>query len=527
MSLWIVGIGPGKPEGMTAKALEALTKCEVIAGYTVYVELLRERFPDKEYYSTPMKQEIARCRQALEEALRGRETALVCSGDAGIYGMAGLVFELAQEMETAPDIRIIPGVTAASSAAALLGAPLGHDFAVISLSDLLTDRETIKRRLEAAAMSDMGICLYNPSSKKRADYLQKACDLILRYRSPETICGYARNIGRDGEEARVLTLKELRETQTDMFTTVCIGSSQTRQILGRMVTPRGYQRRPDGPRTVRAAKDHAVSGGRMPAARVVIFGGTTEGRLLYEKCRELGVPVTVFVATDYGGQLLTDRQRSAEAAIEGGYFRIHTGRLDTSEMEAAIRREGAALVFDATHPFAKEATDNIHRACACLGTACYRVRRALKANDAAAGAEALYFDSIEEAVAFLGGCEGNILAATGSQELKAYTALADFRERLYVRVLPLPETLAACIGMGITGRHLAAMQGPFSEEMNYGFLKEFKIRWMVTKQSGNVGGFAEKCRAAGRAGTRLLIIRKEEETGISLKEAMEMLEVLT
>ena len=194
-------------------------------------------------------------------------------------------------------------------------------------------------------------------------------------------------------------------------------------------------------------------------------------------------------------------------------------------MEEAIKSVGAELVFDATHPFAREATANIQSACRALGIPCYRIsRRTAPKEDVP---EALYFDSIREAVSFLAGREGNILAATGSRDLKEYTALEDFRRRLYVRVLPLPGTLEDCIGLGICGRHLAAMQGPFSEEMNYGFLKEFEIRWLVTKQSGSVGGFEEKRGAARRAGTHLLVIRKEEETGISLKEAMEMLEELT
>lgn len=528
MGLYIVGMGPGKPEGMTAEAQTVLTDCEVIAGYTVYTQLLKERFPEKEYISTPMRQEIIRCRRALEEAVRGRKTALVCSGDAGIYGMAGLVLELAEEMEQAPDIRIIPGVTAASSAAALLGAPLGHDFAVISLSDLLTDQETIKNRLRAAAMADMAVCLYNPSSKKRADYLRMACDIILTYRSPQTVCGYARNIGRDGEETKILTLEELRRAQTDMFTTVCIGSSRTRVIGGRMVTPRGYERRPDGPRmreTDREAGKEPPACLPGTAVRAVIFGGTIEGRLLYERCRELGIPVSVHVATQYGRQALTGDEESLKWQEEKPCSAIHTGRLTAPEMEEAIKSAGAELVFDATHPFAREATANIQSACRALGIPCYRIsRRTAPKEDVP---EALYFDSIREAVSFLADREGNILAATGSRDLKEYTALEDFRRRLYVRVLPLPGTLEDCIGLGICGRHLAAMQGPFSEEMNYGFLKEFEIRWLVTKQSGSVGGFEEKRGAARRAGTHLLVIRKEEETGISLKEAMEMLEELT
>ena len=166
--------------------------------------------------------------------------AMVCSGDSGVYGMAGLIYELAQQYPPL-EIEIVSGVTAACSGAALLGAPLIHDFAVISLSDLLTPWEKIEKRLLAAAEADFAICIYNPSSKKRHDYLQKACDLILQYRSADTVCGITRQIGRAGETAEVLTLAELRNRQTDMFTTVFIGNSQTKRLGDKMVTPRGYR----------------------------------------------------------------------------------------------------------------------------------------------------------------------------------------------------------------------------------------------------------------------------------------------
>ncbi len=238
--IYVVGMGPGAYEQMTIKAAETLKSCEVIVGYTVYVELLREHFPEKEFLTTPMRQEILRCKMAFEEADKGRTVAMVCSGDAGIYGMAGLMFELSRDY---PDvgIEVIPGVTAALSGAAVLGSPLGHDCALISLSDLMTDWEIIKKRLLAAAEADLTIALYNPSSKKRKDYLKKACEILLTHKPAETVCGIVRNIGREGEEMSVLTLDELKRTSVDMFCTVFIGNAQTKVIGGRMVTPRGYK----------------------------------------------------------------------------------------------------------------------------------------------------------------------------------------------------------------------------------------------------------------------------------------------
>ncbi len=237
--LYLVGLGPGANQDMTLRARAALEQSEVLVGYTVYIDLLREDFAGKELIATPMRTERERCAMALELAAQGRTVAMVCSGDAGVYGMAGLCYELS---ETVPEVEleVIPGVTAATGGAALLGAPLMHDFAVISLSDLMTPWEAIARRLRAAAEADFVICLYNPSSRKRKDYLQRACDICLAYLPPETPCGLAYYIGREGEGTRILTLGELRDTAVNMFTTVFIGNRQTRVIDGRLVTPRGY-----------------------------------------------------------------------------------------------------------------------------------------------------------------------------------------------------------------------------------------------------------------------------------------------
>ena len=237
--LYVVGIGAGSRDGMTIAAEQAIERSELIIGYTKYVELLKEHFPEKNYASTGMKQERERVEAALREAA-DKTVSLICSGDPQLYGMAGLAYELS---ESYPDVEIevVAGVTAAFSGGAVLGSPLTHDFAVISLSDLLTPMEKIQKRLECAAECDLTIVLYNPSSKNRADYLQKACDIVLNHRSGDTVCGYVRNIGRDGQESRVLTLSELRDTAVDMFTTVYIGNSDTKVINGKMVTPRGYK----------------------------------------------------------------------------------------------------------------------------------------------------------------------------------------------------------------------------------------------------------------------------------------------
>ncbi|HYE69124.1 MAG TPA: precorrin-3B C(17)-methyltransferase [Anaerovoracaceae bacterium] len=240
MKIYVVGLGPGEWNQMTQRAMDVLEECDVITGYDVYVDLIRERFQHKNLISTPMKKEAERCHIAIAEALKGQTVAMVCSGDAGVYGMAGLMYEVAQQYEPI-EIEVVSGITAACSGAAVLGAPLIHDFAVISLSDLLTPWELIEKRIDCAAMADFVICFYNPSSIKRHDYLKKACDIILKHRGMGTMCGFVKNIGRKGETGTVLTIEELKDTQVDMFTTVFIGNSQTRNIGGKLVTPRGYK----------------------------------------------------------------------------------------------------------------------------------------------------------------------------------------------------------------------------------------------------------------------------------------------
>ena len=237
--VYVVGMGPGAYEEMTVRAVKTLEACEVIVGYTVYVDLLREHFPGKEFMTTSMRQEVQRCHMAFEAAAAGKTTAMVCSGDAGIYGMAGLMYEVGEEFPQV-EIEVVPGVTAAIGGSAVLGAAVGHDCALISLSDLLTPWEAIEKRLLAAAEADFVICLYNPSSKKRSDYLKKACMLTQRYKADDTVCGIVRQIAREGEALKLLTLGELKDTEVDMFSTVFIGNRQTKIVRGHMVTPRGY-----------------------------------------------------------------------------------------------------------------------------------------------------------------------------------------------------------------------------------------------------------------------------------------------
>ncbi len=234
--LYVVGIGPGGKEHMTFKAAEVIKKSDAVVGYTPYIEYLGDWVDGKEVFSTGMRGEIERCKQAIELVKEGKTTSIVSTGDAGLYGMAGPILELADGI----DVEIIPGVTAAFSAASDLGSPIMHDYASISLSDLMTPLDVIYKRVENAAEADMVIALYNPRSKGRPDYLEESVKLILKYRDPKTPVGLVRDSGRPGTKVEITNLGNLDYEKVDMLTTVIVGNSNTYIENNKMITPRGY-----------------------------------------------------------------------------------------------------------------------------------------------------------------------------------------------------------------------------------------------------------------------------------------------
>ena len=391
-----------------------------------------------------MTREIDRCRWALDTARAGRDVALVCSGDAGVYGMASPLLELAEEY---PDVNVevVPGLTAALSGGAVLGAPLAHDFCVISLSDRLTPWEVIEKRLVCAAQGDFALVLYNPSSKGRPDYLRRAVDVLLANgKAPDTLCGSVRNIGREGQEKHILPLSQLRDTEVDMFTTVFVGSAATRALS----------------------------------------------------------EVTVSVATPLGQE-----EQGSTLGVT-----VRCGRLLPDEMAALLG--DAALCIDATHPYAVEATKNIKAAAEKAGVEYLRLLRPASPLPE----NCLVFESAKQAAEALAAEEGNLLLATGAKELAQFAAIPP--ERLYPRVLPTLESIAACEAANIPHRNIIAMQGPFSFALNQAMMEQFHIRWLVTKDGGAAGGFDEKAAAASAAGAQLVVIRRPPEQGETASEVL-------
>lgn len=243
-TLSVVGTGPGALDLMAPRARRALENAEVVVGYRTYLDLVRDCLnPASEVLSSAMMQEIDRCRTALEMAEAGRRVALVCGGDPGIYAMAGLVFELARATGATAAIEVIPGIAALNACAAVLGAPLMHDFAAISLSDLMTPWPLIERRIAAAAGADFVVVIYNPRSKKRIDQIVRTREIMLTHRSPDTPVGIVSGATREHETVRLTTLANMLDEEIGMQTTVIIGNSQTFVWRDKMVTPRGYSKK--------------------------------------------------------------------------------------------------------------------------------------------------------------------------------------------------------------------------------------------------------------------------------------------
>lgn len=235
--IYVVGIGPGKKADMTFRAYEAMEKSDIIIGYKTYMDLIKEYYPEKEMKNSQMTKEVDRCIDVLKLAKEGKNVALISSGDAGVYGMAGIMLEIADgEVE----VEIIPGVTATNAAAAIVGAPVMHDYVTISLSNLLTDWELIKKRLELAAQGDFVVSIYNPKSRGRVTQIEEAREIMLKYKPKTTPVAIVRNAGREDEEHVVTTLDEMLNHEINMLTIVIIGNANTFIKDGKMITPRGY-----------------------------------------------------------------------------------------------------------------------------------------------------------------------------------------------------------------------------------------------------------------------------------------------
>jgi len=540
-----------------------LEKAEVVVGYKTYLDLIEDLLTGKELVIFGMKQEIKRCAAALELARKGRRVALVSGGDPGVYGMAGPLLEMAVRKGEKVGIRVIPGVTAATAAAAELGAPLAHDFAVISLSDLLTPWSTIAHRLEAAAAGDFVTVLYNPKSRHRGWQIREARKIFLCYRCPGTPVGIVRNARRCHGEVVVSTLGDFLEVPMDMATTVIIGSSTTYRYGDWMITPRGY---PVGaneggsvpfscprppllhgkPAPGRAEKEHFSNPGlsrkdealkpdlagtddarprgmaKATQRAVVVMAGTREAHETITVLARNGYRVVATVVTSFGRNL-------AEAA---GADEVVVRAMTARDLAGLLDREKALALVDATHPFAVEATCTAREACHAAGVPYLRYERpgivdkgdgrSLACGragnhgrrDTGRQADELttpfqvaahYAEAAEMAVR----AGSVIFLTTGSHSLEVFVRAARVAgKRIVARVLPDEGVFQKCLNLGLGPADIVAMKGPFSRALNEALFRQYGADVLVTKDSGTAGGLEEKLAAARTLGIPVVVVKR-------------------
>lgn len=504
----LVSVGPGSSDLILPRAVEALRNSEVIVGYELYLRWIEPWLSGKEIHTPPLTQERERAFLAIEKARGGARVALVSSGDIGVYAMAALAFEEMREDDTFA-VNVIPGVTAANACASLLGSPLSHDFATLSLSSLMCPWEWIEQRARHIAAADLACVLYNVQSNARVEGIYRILDILLEHKSPKTLCGVVRNAYRPEQEVRIHRLRELPERRFDMLTTIVIGNRFTRRKREWIFTPRGYnawsdeqeQPLPAGRHTVGAlgggwVADTSDLGREVPPHATWVFSGTSDGN---ELARELAVrcgPVVISTATAYGGEV-------ARESCPG--VTVLEGRYGVEARRRGLHASGARVIVDATHPYAQLMSEQLIGLSQALGIPYVRFDRPSTLESGGA----LLCDSAADAAERAITAGQRIFLATGTKDLATFLRAPNADQRQwFVRITPEPELIQRAIDLGLPRGHILAMQGPFSEDFNLILWRDQCIDCVVTKDSGEAGGYSAKARAAAALGIPLLVIQR-------------------
>ncbi len=477
----LVSVGPGSAALIPPLAREALERSDAIVSYGLYLTWIQPWIESKEIHSLPLTQERERAALALSLAREGRTVSLISSGDIGVYGLAPLVFEMLAPEETT-DVRVIPGITAAQSCASLLGAPLGHDFATLSLSDLLCPWPWIEHRAQQIARADLALVLYNVQSLARQDGVYRVLDILLKHRPPETWCGIVRNAYREDSTTEVCSLAELRHMKFDMLTTLVIGTRFTERNGRFLYAPRGYLGWESQP--------------NLPENAVWLFTGTRDGNALAAECVASGLPCVISVASEYGA---TQARKHAPGA------HVVAGHLGETARRALLQKSKARAVVDATHPFATRISEQLMRLCSELNIPYLRYER--PSNPLPEGVHTVAdMDTAASEAARLG---TRIFLATGVKDLPLFLQSENApQKKWFARVAPNPESIEKAIAAGISTTHLCAMQGPFSQRSNEALWQDWAIDCVVTKDSGDVGGLPEKIAAARALGIPVVVVQR-------------------
>jgi cobalt-factor III methyltransferase len=484
--LSLVSVGPGASDFIVPRATEALRDSDVIVSYELYLRWVTPWIRGKEIHTPPLTQERERARLAIDRARAGKRVALISSGDIGIYAMAALAFEEMREEDTF-DVDVIPGITAANACASLLGSPLSHDFATLSLSNLMCPWEWIEQRARHIAAADLACVLYNVQSNARVEGIYRVLSILQEHKSPETLCGVVRNAYRPDQSVEIHRLQELPAMQFDMLTTIVVGNRFTRRKRGWIFTPRGYND---------WAADVSSSEVAIPAEGVWVFSGTSDGNALARELAKSYGPVVVSTASEYGGEIVRERCPGVT---------VWAGRQGLDARRRALRSSGARVIVDATHPYAQVMSEQLIGLADELSIPYLRYERPGVTDAQSVSWCESVGDAAEKAISV----GKRIFLATGSKELATFLRAphADNRE-WFVRITPEPALMRRAIDLGIPRDHILAMQGPFSEAFNHALWRDQRIDCVVTKDSGEAGGFSAKARAAAALDIPLLVIRR-------------------
>ncbi|WP_354685802.1 precorrin-3B C(17)-methyltransferase [Cupriavidus necator] len=483
--LYLVSVGPGTRELIPPMAKAALEASEVIVAYDLYLTWIQPWIAGKDIRTLPLTQERDRALLAIAQARAGKTVALISSGDIGIYAMAALAFEEMAE-DDRYDVQVIPGITSANACASLLGSPLSHDFATLSLSDLLCPWEWIETRARHIAQADLAAVFYNVQSRQRQDGVYRILDIMLAHKRPGTLCGVVHNAYRDGQRVEIMTLAELRTRRFDMLTTLVIGNRFTRRKRGWIYTPRGYGNWDDAPDTVTAAS--------LPAGPVWVFSGTSDGNALASEIAAAGHAIVVSSASEYGAELVGKHCPGAA---------VIAGRLGIERRRELLRESRARAIVDATHPYATGMSQQLIALAGELALPYVRYER----PRAVGQYPARHAGSMEAAAQIAMRYGQRIFLATGSKDLASFVqAEGAAAHQWFVRLAPDPQHLQRAINAGIPRSRLVAMQGPFSQAANETLWREWEIDCVVTKDSGDAGGYDAKAAAAAALGIPLIVV---------------------
>jgi len=485
----LVSVGPGFADLIVPRAEAALRDSDVIVAYELYLRWIEPWIKDKEIHTPPLTHERERALLAIEKARSGAKVALISSGDIGIYAMAALAFDEMRE-DDEYDVNVIPGITSANACASLLGSPLSHDFATLSLSDLLCPWDWIEQRGRHIAEADLACVLYNVQSAGRSQGVYRILAIMLASKSPKTLCGVVRNAYRPGQEVSIHHLEDLPSLQFDMLTTIVIGNRFTQRKRGFIFTPRGYNAW-ESTAAEPAAQD-------LPKQALWVFSGTSDGNALASHLAEQGYPVVVSTATGYGGEIAS--QNCPGVSVWAGQKGVEARR-------QALQHYQARGLIDATHPYASLMSEQLMGLSKSLGIPYLRHERA-SSFSADSG---LLCSSTEQAAGQAIARGKRIFLATGSKDLTTFLKApgADKCE-WFVRVTPEPEFIQRAIALGVPRSHICAMQGPFSQAFNEALWRDWAIDCVITKDSGDAGGYQAKAAATQALAIPLLVIQRPQ-----------------